>query len=56
VTGAPFQEGAAESQYGFLTTLLTKYHSLLPESQPQIREIIKTENTPSGLQSEAVLN
>jgi hypothetical protein len=49
-------EGAAQSQSGFLTTLLAKYHLLLAAGQPKIREIIETENKPSGLQSEAALN
>jgi hypothetical protein len=35
---------------------VTGDNSLLAEGQPKIREIIETENKPSGLQSEAALN
>jgi len=33
-----------------------KYHALIPDGQPKIREIVVTENKPAGPQSEASLN
>ena len=43
-------------ELSFLMALPAKYHSLLPDGQPKIREIVVTENKPSGLQSGASLN
>jgi hypothetical protein len=36
--------------------LSEKYHALVAENQPRIREIVVTESKPSALQSEASLN
>jgi hypothetical protein len=33
-----------------------KYHALIPENQPRIREIVVTENKHIGLESQATLN
>jgi hypothetical protein len=39
-----------------LMKLPTKYHSLVPDGQPKIREIVITENKSADLQSQASLN
>jgi hypothetical protein len=39
-----------------LMQLPEKYHALIAENQPRIREIVVTENKPAGPQSEASLN
>lgn len=39
-----------------LMKLPEKYHALIAENQPKIRDIVVTEIKPSGLQSEAALN
>jgi hypothetical protein len=33
-----------------------KYHPIIAENQPKIREVVVTENKPAGFQSEASLN
>ena len=33
-----------------------KYHALIPDGQPKIREIVVTENKPSDVQSQSSLN
>jgi len=33
-----------------------KYHSLISEGQPKIRDVVVTENRPSDIQSQASLN
>jgi hypothetical protein len=33
-------------ELSFITTLPAKYHSLVPDGQPKIREIVVTENKP----------
>jgi hypothetical protein len=43
-------------ELSFLMALPPKYHSLLTDGQPKIREIVVTENKPSDLQSEASRN
>jgi hypothetical protein len=43
-------------ELSFLMALPAKYHSLVPDGQPKIREIVVTENKPSGLKSESALN
>ena len=39
-----------------LMKLPEKYHALIPENQPKIREIVVTENKPSDVQSQSSLN
>jgi hypothetical protein len=36
--------------------LPAKYHSLVPDGQPKIREIVVTENKPADSQAQAALN
>jgi len=39
-----------------LMKLPEKYHALIAEGQPKIREIVVTENKPSDVQSQSSLN
>ena len=43
-------------ELSFLMALPAKYHSLVPDGQPKIREIVVTENTPADSQSQVSLN
>jgi hypothetical protein len=39
-------------ELSFITTLPAKYHPLVPDGQPKIREIVVTEIKPGGEQSQ----
>jgi hypothetical protein len=43
-------------ELSFVMALPAKYHSLVPDGQPKIREIVVTENKPADSQSQASLN
>lgn len=43
-------------ELSFLMALPKKYHLLIADNLPKIREIIVTENKPADLQSQAALN
>lgn len=43
-------------ELSFLMALPSKYHSLVPDGQPKIREIVVTENKPADSQAQAALN
>jgi hypothetical protein len=43
-------------ELSFLMALPAKYHSLVPDGQPKIREIVVTENKPPDSQAQASLN
>ncbi len=43
-------------ELSFLMALPAKYHSLVPDGQPKIREIVVVENKPADSQLEASLN
>lgn len=43
-------------ELSFLMAMPAKYHSLVPDGQPKIREITVTENKPVDAESQASLN
>ena len=43
-------------ELSFIMPLPTKYHSLIAENQPKIRDIVVTENKPGNSQSQVALN
>jgi hypothetical protein len=45
-----------ELELSFLTTLPAKYHPVVGEGLPKIREIVVTENRPGDSQAQAALN
>jgi len=52
----PIKTAICRLELSGLKKLPEKYHVLIPENKPKIREIIVTENKPGGSQAQAALN